>query len=133
MISECWLIFRNGDHKLGPILKDGFGHVSLIYQGDEKWIFITPRYNIMKVVELPYANEKNAPKWLSDKKEYTVLKVTYNNEVKPCIFPRFMTGFTCVSFVKYFLGYKDYSITPYRFYKNLLKLKKNIIDVEELK
>jgi len=37
-----------------------------------------------------------------------------------------------VSFVKYFLGYKDLSVTPYQLLKRLRKLKKNIINIEEL-
>lgn len=130
MIKKAWLIFRNGDHLFQPILKDGFGHISLIYQGKEKWIFVTPKDRIMRIIELPYDNSKDAPSWLAANKDMTVVKVTYEDEIKNCLFPRFMTGFTCVSFVKYFIGYKDFSVTPYKFYKNLFKLRKNILEVE---
>lgn len=132
MIKEAWLIFRDGNHKLQPILKEGFGHISVLCRGDEKWMLVTPKENIMKIILLPYHNDLDAPGWLAANKDFTIVRVLYETEIKKCWFPRFMTGFTCVSFVKYFIGYKDYSVTPYKLYKNLLKVDRNILEAEKL-
>ena len=133
MIKEAWIVFRNGEHKCHRILKDGFGHITILYRDEFNWILISPNSRILEIIILPYKTEQDAPQWLANGKQFTVIKVNYRDENEARWFPRFLIGFTCVSFTKYFLGYKDYSMTPYRLYKNLKKLTKNIIKVEELK
>ncbi len=132
MIKEAWLIFRDGKHKLQRILKSKFGHISLLYKDDFNWILISPNEDNLEVVILPYNIKANAPTWLAANKTMIVVKVIYKIKEKSDKFPRLLIGFTCVSFVKYFLGYKDFSVTPYQLYKNLRKLKKNIIQCGEL-
>ncbi len=132
MNKEAWLIFRNGEHKLQRILKDGYGHVSILYKDDYNWILIAPNERSLEVIILPYATTDNAPGWLSKSKEMKLLKLTYRDMSKNTKFPRLLIGFTCVTFVKYFIGYKDFSVTPYQLYKSLLKMNKNIIKSEVL-
>lgn len=133
MIKSAWLIFRNGEHRLQRILKDGFGHITILCRDDFNWILISPNTGILETIILPYQVEQDAPQWLANGKDFTVVKVDYEDKNEARWFPRFLIGFTCVSFTKYFLGYKDYSCTPYRLYQNLKKLTKNIVKVEELK
>lgn len=133
MIKEAWLVFRKAEHKIQGILKDGFGHITILFRDEFNWVLMSPNAGILETIILPYQVEQNAPKWLANGKQFTVIKVTYEARGKAGFFPRFLIGITCVSFVKYFLGYKDYSLTPYKLYKNLKKLNKNIIKVEQLK
>lgn len=133
MIREAWLVFRNGEHKLKRILKDGFGHITILYRDEFNWILISPNTGILETIILPYQVEQNAPQWLANGESFTVVRVDYEDKNEARWFPRFLIGFTCVSFTKYFLGYKDYSCTPYRLYQNLKMLPKNIVKVEELK
>lgn len=133
MNKEVWLVFRNGQHIFERFFKDGFGHVSLLFRGVTHWVLVSPNERSMDVIELPYKIEDNAPQWLANDKEmFFVVKVIYEQVVVRTKIPRFFIGFTCVSFAKYYLGYKDLSVTPYGLYKNLKKQKKNIIKVEDL-
>jgi len=133
MVKEAWIIFRNGEHKLQRILKDGFGHITILYRDKFNWMLLSPNSGILETIILPYGRDENAPQWLANSPKFTVLGVSYNDKSDVRWFPRFLIGFTCVSFTKYFLGYKGYSITPYGLYKSLKKLTRNIIKVEELK
>ena len=133
MNKEAWLVFRNGGHKLQWMMKDGFGHVAVLYADKDQWVLIAPNEYVLEVIILDYKQSDNAPQWLANSKDFTILKVTYEETSRLTKFPRLLIGFTCVSFVKYFLGYKDCTITPYGLYKSLHKLKRNIIKVERLK
>lgn len=132
MIKEAWLIFRSGKHRLQRFMKDGYGHVSIIYKDEFNWIFITPNEYDMEIVILPYSVEDEAAQWLALNDSMVVVRVVYNIEKIGKRFPRFLIGFTCVSFIKYFLGYKDFSVTPYQLLNGLMKCKKNIKLVEKL-
>jgi len=132
MNKEAWLIFRNGEHKLQRFLKDGFGHIAILYKDEFNWVLIAPNEFSLEVIILPYHVNDPAPRWLANDEEMTVIKVYYEEMNRSTKCPRFLIGFTCVTFVKYFLGYKDYSVTPWKLYKNLKRLKKNIIKVEKV-
>ncbi len=132
MNKEAWIIFRNGDHKLQVILKEGFGHVCLLYKDAFNWILVVPKEGQLEIVILPYKVDDDAPRWVAMSEEMEVLKVTYRDGTDNGLFPRFLVGFTCVSLVKYFIGFKDLSVTPWQLFKSLNKLKKNIIKVEIL-
>ena len=132
MNKVLWLIFRSGCHKFRRFMKDGYGHVSIIYKDDFNWILLAPNEYSLEVFILPYSTKDNAPGWLAKSDSMKVFRVEYKETSKSKRFPRLLIGFTCVSFVKYFLGYKDLSITPFQLLNNLRKLKKNIINFEEL-
>lgn len=131
MHKEAWLIFRDGDHRLGSILRKDFGHVNVLFKDDYNWIEIAPDKYALKVEIFPFSITEDVPSFLI-KAGMRVFKVVYEEEIKSKFFPRLLIGFSCVSFIKYFLGYKDYSITPYGLCKNLTKLKKNIIQYGEV-
>ena len=132
MNNTAWLIFRDGNHKFKRILKKGYGHVSIIYKDKFNWILVAPKERKLEIVILPYRTEDKADEWLAVSKEMTVYKIIYDEKNSNYFFPRFLIGFSCVSFVKYFLGYKDYSVTPYQLCKNLIKHKHNIISYEQI-
>lgn len=132
MQNEAWLIFREGDHKLRWLFKEGYGHVSILYKDGFNWMLIAPKERELEIIILPYDAKEDAPQWIANSEYMTIYKIDYNKNTKNYLFPRFLIGFSCVSLVKYFLGYKDYSITPYKLLKNLRKYKQNIINVKQI-
>ena len=129
-MNEAWLVFREGHHKFQRIIKKGWGHISIIYKDKYNWLLVMPSEVDVKIFIMPYPVSKNVPALINSDK-MKVVKVIYGASQSKR-FCRILIGFTCVSFVKYFLGYKDWSITPHQLYKSLCRLKKNIIKVERI-
>lgn len=119
--SESWLIFKqtNG-YWLRKFLKHGFGHVLLLQHDGYNWIAHDPHRLRMVFAIPPYKVSEDLPR-LMVKDGFRVLKVTSFDRATTKKISYFRLDH-CVSFIKYAMGWRFYTQTPYGLYKKLLRL-----------
>lgn len=119
--NETYLIFDNGDIFFSKLFKRGFQHLQILSNDGYNWILFNPGFDQLNYEILPIAADEDAI--LKYFKDSTVLRVDKTSS--------FTTNFlgtinilSCVTAAKYFLGINLWAITPYQFYKKLIRSKK---------
>ena len=118
---DVWLIFKQGEgYWLQKFLKRGFGHVLILQNDGYNWIYLDPHRLRLVTGIPPYQVSEDLPRMLVHD-GFTVLKLTFfdRSTMKKIRHSRLNN---CVSFVKYALGIKVRTITPYGLFKKLLRL-----------
>lgn len=119
--TDYWLVFKQSEgYWLQKFLKKGFGHVFVITKDDYNWIVIDPHKLKLMTVIAPYQTSENFPRLLVND-GYKVLKVTTYDRKTSNKLCYWQFNF-CVPIVKYILGIKVKSWTPYGLYKKMLRL-----------
>ena len=119
--NDAWLIFKNGEgYWLQRFLKKGFGHVLYLTRDKYNWIAHDPHKLKLCSFVPPYKVSDDLPRLLRAD-GYTVIKITFfDRSTKTKI--RHSRLNNCVAFVKYALGIKLFTFTPFGLYKKLLTL-----------
>ncbi len=131
MTRNYWIVFKNTDHWWRILFKDKFSHVYVIYRDfDGFWRVWNPletslddSYVFWDNIE---QNKLHVPDLLRKRGEI-VVKIT--KEYARSCFPRVRWyhlkpgySYNCMKSCCWFLRIKPCGLTPYRFYKNLIRL-----------
>lgn len=121
MTRRFWIIFCDGEHLLSSFLKKGFKHCMVLMKDEFNWILFNPATGYSIITILPFGADENVPGMYAKKKDVTVLQIDIAH-LNPRInrIPR-VEVITCVSLVRQFLGIRVRGLTPYSFYKNILR------------
>lgn len=116
--NEFWLIFRNGDHIVSRLLKNGFGHISVLMKDQYNWLLLDPTSTRLTVTILPFSADQNVPDILTEDKNVSVVHMkTKQKKPKLWVLP---WNISCIGIVKYITGIRGFFLTPYRLYKSLI-------------
>ncbi len=140
MIKEFYVLFEEGETWWKWLTQTGFGHVSVIALVDSRLIKVYPGNDMLGMKYIgtcgPLA-EKRAIVNNKILKLYPNATILY---VKTDVKPKFMLCpplkfITCTAIVKYMMGIKCRSISPWGFYKYLtnpkrVKKNKGILEVK---
>ncbi len=125
-VSTYWVRFKPGVHWISRFLKKGYGHVTLISEQDDKWIFIDPAAKIFEWKVLDITTDVDIIELFSTSRfgcQTPIFQIVIHGEVEHL--GSFWSCFSCspcVSFVKYALGLRTWTMTPYGLCKRLKKL-----------
>jgi hypothetical protein len=117
-ISLWWLKF----------LKKGFRHCYILvnYKDENIWIKLDPLSNIILLDMKRYVRNFDYINYLSTNSDIHLQKVKVGNILNK---PMNLSIFSCVSFVKRFLGIRSNAIlTPYQLYKFIFNCKNIFLD-----
>jgi hypothetical protein len=117
---EYWVVFSESKHWSGNLLAKNCSHCYVITRDKFNWIKLDGQQRRLGVEILPYRHDEDAPR-IEAKHLNKILHVKmYRGSTKGV---HKLLGLTnCVTFVKYVLGVKVWSLTPYQLFKALLRL-----------
>ena len=121
MIQMGWFIFEEGHTWYHRILKRGFGHVSFLGRDKYNWFRFNPLDHALDFQILPAIIE-NRVELLAKERFTKVVYVEYRTKKIGKKWPRWNPFLNCVSLLKYLTGLTIFSMTPYGFYKKLIRL-----------
>jgi len=118
LTDEYYLVFIQGDHWVSRWLKKDCSHV-LVYAKDKyNWIKLDPSTSKLMWEICPYSvSDHRVPYYLHPRAR--IIKIRTSRNAKWFAKWRFSH---CVNFVSYSIGIKIKALTPWRFYKKLIKL-----------
>lgn len=124
--ARAFVVFEKETNiKFLRILKKGFRHCFIVIRQKDGWLEINPLSNRLLVVFHADKTIKKVPYFLIDKNKFLFVEAEVQ-AAPPCCAPLFF--FTCVEFVKHFLGIHDFFImTPYQLYKKIKNCRKKIL------
>lgn len=120
-----YVFFRDGENWFQRwFLKKDFGHIFIMTKTEDKWVVIDPLPDFLHISL--FEGIDNIPKKVAENSNSVCLRVFSEQDfserqqfrINTAIVPRFVS---CVGIAKYILGIKCRALTPYGFYKRLLK------------
>lgn len=120
-IQEYWIVFHKTHTFMRHFLKKDFGHCFVITRDQFNWIMLDARQNKLKFEIPSFRIDSDLPR-LMIRNGNRVIKVQMEENHKKWFMK--LGFYNCVNFVKYTIGLKAFSITPYQLYKKLIKIKK---------
>jgi len=131
MTKPYWIVFMQNEKWWGHLLKKGFSHVCVIFKDDYGfWMLFNPTDQKLKIELVPFTekdqNSQDYPRTLR-KSGYHVIKIEKIEEIHRFSKIRgyhIKLGlcFNCVTLCRYFMSIGVRRITPYGFYKELVRL-----------
>ena len=117
---DYWVVFTQGTHFISRVLKPGFSHVYVITHDKYNWITLDPQRLKLAVTIEPYAISTHLPAELMLADSH-ILHIKMD---KLDTNPQFgLFGLThCVTYVRYILGLRLPTLTPFSLYNKLLML-----------
>lgn len=124
-LKTYYVFFRNGDNWFQRFfLKKNFGHIFLMTKTDDKWIVIDPLPGFLNITLVEGID--SIPKKVAQDSNGGCIRIDVEQDFSKrqsfrlinTVIPRFVS---CVGIAKYILGIKCRALTPYGFYKRLLK------------
>lgn len=130
--KEIWIIFSEGTNFFYKyFMKKWFGHVTILTHDNFNWMLVDPSYTEMTVSIISYKISDDVPRlFLNENPNLKIIKLVKKDDFKcnphlsiiKSFFPRVVS---CISLVKYCVGLKGWSLTPYQLYCHLIKMKDN--------
>lgn len=114
--KEYWLVFKHSEHWSQFFLKKGFGHCYIVMKDKFEWYVLDPKSYGINVQILGYSLKDDVPRILKKQGHKVIKIITKNTDKQYFKLPRFVT---CITLVKYFMGIKIFSLTPYQLFKKL--------------
>ena len=124
---KYYICFHNTNRWYRRFLKNGFQHCFLLINDGIQWMEVSPTLNQCNVIIIPFAgDEENKVMEFYFKRinKFSVIEVIMRNDFIPRSWVRIPS---CVSIIKYIMGIRLRSFTPYSFYKHLLRLNRHIV------
>lgn len=118
--KEYWVIFKPGTSWTSWFTNRTIGHVSVITKDDYNWLEVSGLSRNLDIKILDCDSKFDVIS-VYKKAGYKIIYVERDGEFKNnfLLVPRLLT---CIDIVKYYLGIKLISFTPYQFYKRLRRL-----------
>lgn len=117
--SEYYIIFQTGKtHWITRWLKKGYSHILVVTHDDQNWIVYNPTRAMLQTMIPPFGLNLNPLEFFVQPEDKVLLiKFNERSELRQygCLGP-----LNCVTWAKYILGLRLWSLTPYRLYKRLL-------------
>ncbi|MHA1447898.1 MAG: hypothetical protein ACTSP4_00560 [Candidatus Hodarchaeales archaeon] len=120
---EFYVIFIEGNAWWRYLLKDGFGHIYVMYKDNYNWMMFDPAQDRLNIEILPYSAQKTSIGEIIERtqllQDSTILKLRTFTEKRLLTCPP-IKWVTCTDIAKYIMGIECGGKTPYAFYKKLI-------------
>jgi hypothetical protein len=119
--TEFWVIFTQGTHWISKILRPHFSHIYLITRDKYNWILLNPTRLYLSAEILPFDIQDPVPHLLRTEQD-SIIKITFGKRDTSRRFGN-IGLLNCLTMAKYMLGINTISVTPWQFYRRLLRFK----------
>lgn len=124
MSDTYWIFFKEGEFKFKWLFKKGYTHIYIVTKDEYNWLLLDPakeKFNWKILPIEPNDESKMIEQFVNDAEN--ILKVELLPPEERLNYVRPLGPHTCLAVAKYIMGLKNWCLTPWQLYKNLINKK----------
>lgn len=132
-MREFWIGFSDTEYFMKYLFKEGFGHVYIITKDEWNWMILDPRNGYLDMSIIPIKVSEDLPQKIMEHNKHHLIRVKTQLPLKKWPNLNIFRSISCMNIIKYVLGVKLFTWSPYHLHCRLKKMSERGIPKNPLK